>query len=195
MTATESKTKQPVSHFISAVDPFFMKFGITNGAKTPIARAYVNAYVQCWTRQADGFNGTPTFTRKQAYVFFNSDEYLQECVNAGVTEGSEIGKRASLDARWGDEPVKMREAKAKRKTAPASTTPVAQPPAAPAVDTTADPEATAFAANALVNEAAIIISEPVAPVSETLLADAPQHQAKQIRREKLAKQMADAIAA
>lgn len=193
MTA-ESKTKAPVSHFIDANDPFAKQFGITNDDGLFISRQYVNQYVQCWCRMNKGYNGTATFSRKTAFALFNSDQYLQECVDAKVTTGSAIGQRASLDAQWGDEPRLMREANAKRKTvAPA---PVAPAPITPAVDVTSDPEAAAFAANALVNEAAIIVSEPavVEPTSEVLLADAPQHQAKQTRREKLGKQLVDEAA-
>jgi hypothetical protein len=200
---TESKTKAPVSHFVSVDEAFFKQFGITNDAKTPISRSYVNAYVQCWCRKANGYADTATVNRKQLFAYFNSDAYLAECVALGITTGSAIGERASLDPKWGNGPVEFKAQNAKRKTVPVSPAPVA--PAIDAVDATNDPEKAAFEAAGLVIDAKMIIAEPTAeavvaePASsepaavETALAESPQHQAKQTRRERLAKQMADAI--
>jgi hypothetical protein len=201
-TAHAGESKE---NFVDADDPFAKKFGITGAGGRFISRSYTKAYVECNCRPAAGFNDQPGMTRKQLFDYFSSDEYIAECVAAGVTTGSGIGKRAALDTRW-NRPAKVEKPKAAAKPAAAkpavAPTPAAAVPAIP-TDLTAVPDQIgsdllAFVANlttvAVTDAPAPEAPAPEAPAMTQAEKVASNSAARNTRRERLAQQAADAVA-
>jgi hypothetical protein len=74
-------------------------FGVCNSHAIEVTPEYLSRYVQCWCRKADGF----VYNRKANIAYFTSPEFVN--AHPGLT-ASQLGKVASLDARW-NAPVEL----------------------------------------------------------------------------------------
>jgi hypothetical protein len=91
--ATDVVTKGLQKFAASAADEKANKFGILNSRGELVTNAYLSRYVQCWCRKEHGY----VKDRKANFAYFMSDQFLATMV--GKT-ASQVGKAASLDARW-----------------------------------------------------------------------------------------------
>jgi len=91
--ATDVVTKGLQKFAASAADEKANKFGICNSRGELVTNSYLSRYVQCWCRKEHGY----VKDRKANFAYFMSDQFLATMV--GKT-ASQVGKAASLDARW-----------------------------------------------------------------------------------------------
>jgi len=104
--------------FAEAGDNDANAYGIKNNRGEVVTTAYLRRYIQCWCRTGDGF----LKNRAENFAYFMTEAFLSQHV--GKT-ASQVGKAASVDARWGLPPKAPAVAKA-----PAGTK-VATPDATP----------------------------------------------------------------
>ena len=93
-TSTAPVVRKGFQKFAEAGDDAANPYGVTNSRGQVVTNGYLSRYIQCWCRQGDGF----TKNRKENFAYFMSDAFLSQ--HAGKT-ASQIGKAASIDARWG----------------------------------------------------------------------------------------------
>lgn len=92
--AAQPVVRKGFQKFAEAGDGAANPYGITNSRGQIVTNGYLSRYIQCWCRQGDGF----VKNRKENFAYFMSDAFLSQHV--GKT-ASQIGKAASIDARWG----------------------------------------------------------------------------------------------
>ena len=115
---TADQVRKAFRKFAEAGDNDANAYGIKNNRGEVVTTAYLRRYIQCWCRTGDGF----LKNRAENFAYFMTEAFLSQHV--GKT-ASQVGKAASVDARWGLPPKAPAVAKA-----PAGTK-VATPDATP----------------------------------------------------------------
>jgi hypothetical protein len=91
---TDLKVKGLVKFADSLADEQANAYGIQNSRGQIVTNTYLARYIQCWCRVGNGY----TANRKANFAHFMSAEFLSNCT--GLT-ASQVGRKASLDERWG----------------------------------------------------------------------------------------------